>query len=187
MRNNFFKKFFGIASAAVIAATVLPAAQASAAQPGPVLILNDGTVADMSANQNVIVVSASESTEAVQASFNTFGTNGYRPADFTDTFDITIMPNGVIFDGGFYALMYPDVAAAVGTSHDALLSHYLLTGMNEGRLPNAGTGWPMVGQETLYYQINGVTYCYAPADPNFFTDGRIAAIGDALARYYGTK
>ena len=41
------------------------------------------------------------------------------------------------FDPGFYASYYPDVAAAYGTDPNALYSHYLTFGINEGRFKNA--------------------------------------------------
>ena len=42
------------------------------------------------------------------------------------------------FDPAYYAAANPDVAAAVGTDGQALLNHYLLYGMNEGRIPYEG-------------------------------------------------
>ena len=42
------------------------------------------------------------------------------------------------FDPLYYAALYPDVAAAVGTSPEALYSHYVNFGQKEGRIPYAG-------------------------------------------------
>ena len=42
------------------------------------------------------------------------------------------------FDPVYYAALYPDVAAAVGTSPEALYSHYVMFGQKEGRIPYAG-------------------------------------------------
>lgn len=47
------------------------------------------------------------------------------------------MPDGAVFDAAYYAAAYPDVSAAVGTSVDALYSHYLTYGRFEGRHPVA--------------------------------------------------
>lgn len=41
------------------------------------------------------------------------------------------------FDPTYYAATYPDVAAAVGTSANALYNHYITSGKAEGRKPNA--------------------------------------------------
>ena len=41
------------------------------------------------------------------------------------------------FDPIYYAERYPDVAAAVGTSQQALINHYLTFGIGEGRYQNA--------------------------------------------------
>ena len=41
------------------------------------------------------------------------------------------------FDPVYYAERYPDVAAAVGTSQQALINHYLTFGIGEGRFQNA--------------------------------------------------
>lgn len=48
-----------------------------------------------------------------------------------------LLPNGVVFDYGFYALQYPDVSTTFGTSYEALLNHYSTIGIVEGRYPNA--------------------------------------------------
>ena len=42
------------------------------------------------------------------------------------------------FDPVYYAALYPDVAAVVGTSPEALYSHYVNFGQKEGRIPYAG-------------------------------------------------
>lgn len=42
------------------------------------------------------------------------------------------------FDPLYYAALYPDVAAAVGTSPEALYSHYVNFGQKEGRIPYEG-------------------------------------------------
>ena len=47
------------------------------------------------------------------------------------------MPDGNVFDPEFYAITYPDVAAAFGTDEAILYHHYVLCGSKEGRLPYA--------------------------------------------------
>ncbi len=42
-----------------------------------------------------------------------------------------------IFDGDYYALMYPDVAAQSNGSELYLMNHYIYFGINEGRNPSA--------------------------------------------------
>ncbi|MBR5635828.1 MAG: VanW family protein [Pseudobutyrivibrio sp.] len=44
---------------------------------------------------------------------------------------------GQIFDGAYYATMYPDVAAASNGSQLWLLNHYVISGITEGRNPCA--------------------------------------------------
>ena len=50
---------------------------------------------------------------------------------------LVLLPNGVVFDYGFYALQYPDVSTTLGTSYEALLNHYATIGIVEGRYPNS--------------------------------------------------
>ena len=45
------------------------------------------------------------------------------------------MADGTVFDAEYYAQMYSDVVAALGTDADALYNHYVTFGRNEGRLP----------------------------------------------------
>ncbi len=47
--------------------------------------------------------------------------------------------NGIVFDSSYYANNNPDVKAAYGTDFQALLNHYLSTGIREGRMPSAQT------------------------------------------------
>ena len=42
------------------------------------------------------------------------------------------------FDPVYYAALYPDVAAVVGTRPEALYSHYVMFGQKEGRIPYEG-------------------------------------------------
>jgi len=42
------------------------------------------------------------------------------------------------FDPVYYAALYPDVAAAIGTSPEALYNHYVNFGQKEGRIPYEG-------------------------------------------------
>lgn len=42
------------------------------------------------------------------------------------------------FDPVFYAQMYPDVAAVLGTDAEVLYNHYITSGQKEGRIPYAG-------------------------------------------------
>lgn len=39
-----------------------------------------------------------------------------------------------VFDAEYYAVVYPDVVAALGTGRDAMLQHYITYGQSEGRL-----------------------------------------------------
>lgn len=48
------------------------------------------------------------------------------------------MPDGTIFDAEYYAQMYPDVVAALGTDADAMYQHYVTFGRNEGRYAYLG-------------------------------------------------
>ena len=45
------------------------------------------------------------------------------------------MPDGTVFDAEFYAAVYPDVAAVLGTDETILYNHHLLCGILEGRMP----------------------------------------------------
>lgn len=49
------------------------------------------------------------------------------------------MADGTVFDAEYYAQMYPDVVAALGTDADALYQHYVTFGKAEGRLANNAT------------------------------------------------
>ena len=44
-----------------------------------------------------------------------------------------IMADGTVFDAEYYAQMYPDVVAALGTDADAMYQHYVTFGQYEGR------------------------------------------------------
>lgn len=45
------------------------------------------------------------------------------------------MPDGNLFDVGFYVAAYPDIAAVLGTDETILYNHYVLCGKAEGRIP----------------------------------------------------
>ncbi len=47
--------------------------------------------------------------------------------------------NGILFDSDYYAANNPDVMAIYGNDFDALLVHYITTGIKEGRMPSACT------------------------------------------------
>lgn len=49
-----------------------------------------------------------------------------------------VMPDGTVFDAEYYAQMYPDVVAELGTDAGALYQHYMTFGKAEGRLAAAG-------------------------------------------------
>ena len=57
------------------------------------------------------------------------------------------------FDPVYYAALYPDVAAAVGTSPEALYSHYVNFGQKEGRIPYEGAS----GGESVVETTNTAT------------------------------
>lgn len=44
-----------------------------------------------------------------------------------------VMADGTVFDAEYYAQMYPDVVAALGTDADAMYQHYVTFGQYEGR------------------------------------------------------
>ena len=51
---------------------------------------------------------------------------------------VTVMDNGEIFDASYYATMYPEVVAELGSvSPTSLYKHYLKFGMWEGKYPSA--------------------------------------------------
>jgi hypothetical protein len=52
------------------------------------------------------------------------------------------MPDGTVFDPQYYAQMYPDVVAAIGTDENALYNHYVQFGKAEGRKPYADATAP---------------------------------------------
>ena len=65
-----------------------------------------------------------------------------------------VMPDGNMFDAGFYAAAYPDLAAVFGTDETLLYNHYLLCGSLEGRLPYApGAVADLVSQEQIYQKL----------------------------------
>lgn len=51
---------------------------------------------------------------------------------------MTVHAENPAFDASYYAAVYPDVTAALGTNPQTLLEHYLNYGIKEGRLPYAG-------------------------------------------------
>ncbi len=57
------------------------------------------------------------------------------------------LKDGTIFDPSFYAAEYPDIAAAYGTSPEALLAHYIAYGKKEGRKPNGFLGYTDTSSE----------------------------------------
>ena len=57
------------------------------------------------------------------------------------------LKDGTIFDPSFYAVEYPDIAAAYGTSPEALLAHYIAYGKKEGRKPNGFSGYTDTSSE----------------------------------------
>lgn len=57
------------------------------------------------------------------------------------------------FDPVYYAALYPDVATAVGTSPEALYSHYVNFGQKEGRIPYEGAS----GGESVVETTNTAT------------------------------
>ncbi len=70
------------------------------------------------------------------------------------------MPDGNVFDAEFYANTYPDVEAAFGRDTALLYQHYVLQGINEGRLPYAGaasTANPAASRGTIVASPEGVT------------------------------
>lgn len=69
------------------------------------------------------------------------------------------MPDGAVFDGEFYAAMYPDVVAVFGTDEAMLYNHYLLCGICEGRLPYQYTEEELKNHET-YLKIMALKELY---------------------------
>lgn len=63
------------------------------------------------------------------------------------------MPDGNKFDSVFYATTYPDVAAILGTDETVLYNHYLLCGINEGRLPYDINAEKALKNQTIYNKL----------------------------------
>ncbi len=70
-----------------------------------------------------------------------------------------VMPDGNLFDAEFYARRYPDVAAVLGTDEAVLYNHYLLCGIQEGRLPYEFTAQELKNQE-IYNKIMALKAIY---------------------------
>lgn len=85
---------------------------------------------------------------------------------------------GQCFNSEKYAADYPDVAAAVGNSHEALWNHYKSAGIYEGRKADTTNGHYFLGHPVLDYIIS--------TDMTNFTDRqKVIAINDWLcANYY---
>lgn len=76
------------------------------------------------------------------------------------------------FDPVYYAARYPDVAAAVGTSQQALINHYISFGIAEGRFQNSeeeALGTPLmtyidvdIDNQNVTYYLNGQTAFTSP-------------------------
>ena len=76
------------------------------------------------------------------------------------------------FDPAYYAAKSPDVSAAVGTSQQALINHYLTFGIGEGRFQNAeeeAAGTPLntyidvdIANQTVTYILNGAAAFSSP-------------------------
>ena len=80
------------------------------------------------------------------------------------------------FDPVYYAALYPDVAAVVGTSPEALYSHYVMFGQAEGRIPYEGAVGGEAVDGTGDLSQNTVTETAPPTDigngPFYLLDGR---------------
>ena len=64
------------------------------------------------------------------------------------------MKDGTIFDADYYAQHNPDVVAALGSSHDALYSHYTTHGKAEGRKSHMTAADDATFDATYYAQHN---------------------------------
>ncbi len=93
----------------------------------PVMAAANTNVVELGVNSGGVVSGGINNTNVVmiQTSHADVGTQ------------MVLLPNGVWFDYGFYALQYSDVRDAVGTSYAALLNHYATYGIMEGRYPNS--------------------------------------------------
>ena len=92
-----------------------------------------------------------------------------------------LLPNGVVFDYGYYALQYSDVRKAVGTSYTALLNHYATYGVVEGRFPNADAA--LKGTVTKGSQLN----IELLADGRIFDGDYYAAANPDVVEVYGNS
>lgn len=100
----------------------------------------DGTVFDAEYYAQMypdVVAELGTGADAMYQHYVTFGRAEGRQAVSPDT--AVSQPGNDGFDAVFYAQMYPDVVAALGTDADALYQHYVTFGKAEGRLANNAT------------------------------------------------
>ena len=98
----------------------------------------DGTVFDAEYYAQMypdVVAALGTDADAMYQHYVTFGRAEGRQAVSPDT--AVSQPGNDGFDVVFYARMYPDVVAALGTDADALYQHYVTFGKAEGRLGSA--------------------------------------------------
>ena len=77
-----------------------------------------------------------------------------------------VMADGTIFDAEYYARMYPDVAAVIGTDADALYQHYVNFGKAEGR--QAASSQRLTDQDVMNsYQWDFSGYCGGDKSANW--------------------
>lgn len=100
----------------------------------------DGTVFDAEYYAQMypdVVAELGTGADAMYQHYVTFGKAEGRLAVSPDAAAQQTGNDG--FDAVFYAQMYPDVVAALGTDAGALYQHYVNFGKAEGRLANSGT------------------------------------------------
>lgn len=75
------------------------------------------------------------------------------------------LPNEDIFDPAYYAKAYPDVVAALGNDSNTLYQHYVLFGINEGRMPHGALAGEAVSKSGVsesqaYQKLQSLKACF---------------------------
>ncbi|MBR1622482.1 MAG: hypothetical protein IJ675_01030, partial [Pseudobutyrivibrio sp.] len=144
------KKLVRLMAVAVATATVATSFPASAAFD-----------ANYYAAKNPDVVAAvGTNAKDLENHYNTFGKNEGRASSAEEEY-LTVLRS--MFDAELYAKLYPDVVAVFGNDENALFTHFMTFGINEGRKINT------------YFDVQA----YKNAYPDLAN-----AFGDNMASYY---
>ncbi len=76
--------------------------------------------------------------------------------------------NGIRFDAQYYAALYPELVAIIGNDETALLNHYLLIGIFEGRTAYEGQSAEEIANLKIVF--SGQTQAQVNADPSAGAD-----------------